>query len=95
MLVNCQQLTTALDLPIYDIFAPQKVPLLKISDDVIACNLWFAPLQSKTWLRLCGYNRYLSPVTITSDVTDQIYVWLFFGLELELVMIRVGAKFRL
>ena len=26
---------------------PQKVPLLKISDDVIACDLWFGPPQSK------------------------------------------------
>ena len=42
----------ALDLPFYDIFAPQKVPLLKISDDVIACNLWFGSPQSKSWLRL-------------------------------------------
>ena len=34
----------ALDLSLYNIFAPQKVPLLKISDDLIACDLWFAPL---------------------------------------------------
>ena len=33
----------ASDLPFYDIFAPQKVPFLKISDDVIACDLWFSP----------------------------------------------------
>ena len=33
----------ALDLLFYDIFAPQKVPLLKISNDVNACNLWFGP----------------------------------------------------
>ena len=31
------------DLPFYDTFAPQKVPFSKISDDVIACDLWFAP----------------------------------------------------
>ena len=31
------------DLPSYDIFVPQKVPLLKIFDDVIACDLWFGP----------------------------------------------------
>ena len=37
------QKTTASDLPLYDIFAPQKVTLLKISDDVIACDLWFGP----------------------------------------------------
>ena len=28
-------------------FALQKVPLLKISDDVIACDLWFGTPQSK------------------------------------------------
>ena len=27
----------------YDIFAPQKVPFLRIFDDVIACDLWFCP----------------------------------------------------
>ena len=38
-MVKCQD-ATASDLPFYDIFAPQKVPILKISDDVIACDLW-------------------------------------------------------
>ena len=33
----------ASDLQFYDIIAPQKVPLSKISDNVIACDLWFAP----------------------------------------------------
>ena len=37
----------ASDLPIYNIFVPQKVSLPKISDNVIACKLWFAPAQSK------------------------------------------------
>ena len=27
----------------HDIFAPQKLSFLKISDDVIACDLWFGP----------------------------------------------------
>ena len=43
ILVKCQNQASASDLPLYDIFAPQKVPLSKISDDVIACDLWFAP----------------------------------------------------
>ena len=30
---------TASNLSFYDMFAPQKVPVLKISDDVIACDL--------------------------------------------------------
>ena len=34
----------ASDRSFYDIFAPQKVPPSKLSDDVIACDLWFAPL---------------------------------------------------
>ena len=53
----------ALDLPFYDIFAPQNVPLLKISDDGMACNLLFGPAlpQSKSWLCLwlhtTGYSH--------------------------------------
>ena len=44
---KCQR-ATASDLPFNDIFAPQKVPFLKIYDDVIACDLWFGPRpQSK------------------------------------------------
>ena len=43
------QQATALDLPFYDIFAPQKVSILKISDDVLGgtviCGLGL--LQSK------------------------------------------------
>ena len=36
-------------------FAPQKVPFLKISVDVIACDLWFGPPPNqKSWLRLCA-----------------------------------------
>ena len=39
---------TASNLPFYDIFTQQKVPLSKVSDDVIACDLWFVrTLQSK------------------------------------------------
>ena len=34
---------TASDLPFYDIFVPQKVPLSEISDDFNACDFWFAP----------------------------------------------------
>ena len=47
ILLKCQQATIS-DLPSNDIFVPQKVPLLKIFDDVIACYLWFGhPYQSK------------------------------------------------
>ena len=92
ILLYCQQQGKALDLPFHDIFAPQKVPLLKISDDVIACNLWFGPPPIKN----PGYAYgYLPPITVTSDVIGQFYVRLFFGFELVIVMIRLGAKFRL
>ena len=37
----------ASDLPFYDVFATQKVPLLKIFDDIISSDLWFGPPQSK------------------------------------------------
>ena len=41
------------DLPSYDIFVPEKIPLLKIFDDVIAYNLWFGPPSNqKFWVRL-------------------------------------------
>ena len=44
----CQHQTTASDLSFYDIFAPTKNFFFKISDDVIACDLWFAaPPPSK------------------------------------------------
>ena len=46
ILAKCHQ-ATASDLPLYDIFAPQKITFSKISDDVIACDLWFGPPQSK------------------------------------------------
>ena len=44
----------ASDLPFCDIFVPQKVPLAKISDDVIEFDLWFATSlpNQKAWLRL-------------------------------------------
>ena len=38
---------TASNLPFCDIFVPQKVLLLKISDDVIACDFWFGPSPIK------------------------------------------------
>ena len=31
------------DLPFYDIFVPQKLPLWKSFGDVISCDLWFRP----------------------------------------------------
>ena len=50
-MVKCRQAAIS-DLPSYDIFVPQKVSLLKIFDDVIACDLWFRPPNQKFWLRL-------------------------------------------
>ena len=41
ILVTCKQATTISNLPFYDIFVPQKLPLWKNFDDVISCDLWF------------------------------------------------------
>ena len=38
---------TSFNLPFNDTLTQQKVPLSKISDDVIACDLWFGPLPVK------------------------------------------------
>ena len=43
----------ASDLLFCDIFVSQKVSLTKISDDVIASDLWFGPPNQKSWQRLC------------------------------------------
>ena len=51
ILVKCQPATIS-NLPSYDIFVPQAVSLLKIFDDVIACDLWFGPpTNQKFWPR--------------------------------------------
>ena len=52
--VTYQHLATASDLTFFDFFAPTKNSFFEVSDDVIACNLWFGPsLNQKSWLRLC------------------------------------------
>ena len=43
ILVTRKQATTISDLPSYDIFVPQKLPLWKNFDDVISCDLFFRP----------------------------------------------------
>ena len=59
ILAKCHQ-ATASDLPFYDIFAPQKDTFSKISDDVIACDLWFGPPQSKILATpMSTYTTYL------------------------------------
>ena len=56
----------AFDLIFYNIFAPQKVPPLKISDHVIACDLWFVlPIKNPGYAY--GYNGYLPSITVTSN----------------------------
>ena len=59
----------------------------------VICDLGPLPIKNPGYAY--GYNGYLPPVTVTSDVINQFYFRLFFGLELVLVMIRVGVKFRL
>ena len=47
----------ASNLPLSDIFVPQKVPFLKIYEVVIACDSWFAPLPF--FLCLCLPENHL------------------------------------
>ena len=46
-LVTCKHQATASDLSFYNTFAPTKNSSFEVSDDVIACDLWFGGLQSK------------------------------------------------
>ena len=46
-LALCQHQATASDLPFYNIFASTKNFSFEVSDDVIACDLWFGPPLSK------------------------------------------------
>ena len=50
--------------------------------------------QSKTLATPMVTNGYLPSVTVTSDVIGQFYIRLLVA-ELVLIMIKVGAKFRL
>ena len=43
LLVTCQHQATTSDLLFYDIFAPPKNSSFEVSDDDIACDLWFTP----------------------------------------------------
>ena len=54
--VKCQKQATASDLPFYNIFVPQKVLPLKISENIIVCDSWFGspPPNQKSWGRLCA-----------------------------------------
>ena len=52
----------ALDIPLPNIITPQKFPLLKISDGVIACDLWFGPTPIKNHGYAYGDNGYLPSV---------------------------------
>ena len=47
-LATLQQATIS-DLPSYDIFVPQKLPLWQNFDDVISCDLWFRPPPTKNF----------------------------------------------
>ena len=51
----CKQAITISDLPSYDIFVPQKLPLWKNFDDVISCDVWFRPPPNKN----SGYTNEL------------------------------------
>ena len=57
----------------------------------VICGLGYP--QSKILATLTVAKGWLPSVTVTSDVIGQFYVRRFLGLELVLVMIRIGAKF--
>ena len=59
----------------------------------VICGLGSPPIKNPGYVY--SYNGYLPPVTVTSAVIGQFYVRIFFGIELALVMIRIGTKFRL
>ena len=44
------------DLPFYDILAPTKNSFFKVSDDVNASDLWFAPPPIKNPVYAYGLN---------------------------------------
>ena len=65
------------DLPSYDMFVPQQVPLWKNFDDVISCDLWFRPGLGKI-----DCNRYSIAIFLTffqSNTPDP----LLFGMSIE------------
>ena len=63
-MAKCHQ-ATASDLPFYDIFAPQKITFSKISDDVIAFDVWFGspPIKNP------GYAYGSQPLLLFAYVT--------------------------
>ena len=66
----CKQAITISDLPSYDIFVPQKLPLWKNFDDVISCDLWFRPPPFKN----SGYANEL-------EIAGKKFLKIFFFLE--------------
>ena len=52
----------------------------------VICGLGPPPIKNPGYAY--GYNDYLPPVTVTSDVIGQFYVRLFFGLGLVLVIVE-------
>ena len=54
----------ASDLPFYDSFAPQKLSLLKIFDDVIADDLWFGSPPIKNPDYAYGVNCFVECRTL-------------------------------
>ena len=55
----------------YDIFAPQKVPFLKIYDDVIACDLLFGPppIKNPGYVYACEPGN---PIKIGNSEVDNL-----------------------
>ena len=85
----CKQAITISDLPSYDIFVPQKLPVWKNFDDVISCDLWFRPppfknsgyaneleIAGKKFLKIFFFWRTLAPVSLVLGLgLEQFCPW--------------------
>ena len=90
-LVTCQHQATASDLSFYDIFAPTKNSSFEVSDDVIACDLWFAPPPIKN----PGY-AYVPPLTTACAPTPFRFTentFLEHIVEKGIVMFKQNSRF--
>ena len=81
ILLKCQPATIS-DLLSYNIFVPQKFPLLKIFDDVIACDLWFGP----------PYKSKILATPINWRLLEKLFLKTFFWRTLAPVSLILGLE---
>ena len=73
-LVKSQHQAMTSNLLFYDIFAPTKNSSFEVTDDVIACDLWFGPPNQKSWLHLL-VSLVIVTVRLPSDVSNQVKIY--------------------